>query len=216
MAQTRRSKSVARSAAREARREFPSELPRQPTLDAYQNFMTRTGLGTDNLNSYGGYSYFPITRLRIILDFAYRSSWICRTGVEAVAEDMTREGFTLGSEMDPAESADIYAAFNEEFAVWDKLAETITWARLYGGAGAYIMIDGQKPETPLRVETVGKDSFCGLLPLDRWLVDPSLTDLVTDQRSLDFGSRSITKRLVIHHSHPQQRYTIPASFGSTG
>jgi phage-related protein (TIGR01555 family) len=26
-----------------------------------------------------------------------------------------------------------------------------------------------------------------LLPLDRWLVDPSLTDLVTDQRSLDYG-----------------------------
>jgi phage-related protein (TIGR01555 family) len=188
MAQTQRSKSVARSARRERNRELPTEIPRRTTTrDAYQNFMTRTGMGTDNLNSYGSYGYYPITRLRIILDFAYRSSWICRTGVEAVAEDMTREGFTLGSDMDPTERGDIEAAFNEEFAIWDKLAETITWARLYGGAGAFIMIDGQDPKTPLRKDTIAKDSFCGLLPLDRWLVDPSLTDLVTDQRSLDYG-----------------------------
>ena len=189
MAQTQRSKSVARAAARERRREFPAEMPRSQTVtrDTYQNFMTRTGMGTDNLNSYGTYGYYPITRLRIILDFAYRSSWICRTGVEAVAEDMTREGFTLGSDMDPTERGDIEAAFNEEYAIWDKLAETITWARLYGGAGAFIMIDGQDPKTPLRAETVAKGSFCGLLPLDRWLVDPSLTDLVTDQRHLDYG-----------------------------
>jgi hypothetical protein len=190
MAQTQRSKSVARAARREAARPLPSELPtrsQMTTRDTYQNFMTRTGMGTDNLNSYGSYGYYPITRLRIILDFAYRSSWICRTGVEAVAEDMTREGFTLGSDMDPTERGDIEAAFNEEFAVWDKLAETITWARLYGGAGAFIMIDGQDPKTPLRKDTIAKNSFCGLLPLDRWLVDPSLTDLVTDQRSLDYG-----------------------------
>ena len=188
MAQTQR-RNLSRAAKREAAREFPANLPRANavTKDTYQNFMTRTGMGTDNLNSYGTYGYYPITRLRIILDFAYRSSWICRTGVEAVAEDMTREGFTLGSDMDPTERGDIESAFNEEFAVWDKLAETITWARLYGGAGAFIMIDGQDPSTPLREETVDKGSFCGLLPLDRWLVDPSLTDLVTDQRSLDYG-----------------------------
>src|SRR5215467_14904043 len=168
----RTTKSVARSARREQNREFPASLPRRPTIDSYQNFMTRTGQGTDNLNSYGSYGYYPITRLRIILDFAYRSSWICRTGVEAVAEDMTREGFTLGSDMDPDERSEIESAFNEEFAIWDKLAETITWARLYGGAGAFIMIDGQDPKTPLRVETIDKGSFCGLLPLDRWLVDP--------------------------------------------
>jgi hypothetical protein len=189
MARTQRSKSVAGAARREAARPFPSEVTRSQTItrDTYQNFMTRTGMGTDNLNSYGTYGYYPITRLRIILDFAYRSSWICRTGVEAVAEDMTREGFTLGSDMDPTERGDIEAAFNEEFAIWDKLAETITWARLYGGAGAFIMIDGQDPKTPLRKDTIAKNSFCGLLPLDRWLVDPSLTDLVTDQRSLDYG-----------------------------
>lgn len=159
----------------------------QRTLDSYQNFVTHTGFGTDNPNSFGGYGFYPITRLRIILDWAFRSSWVCRVACEAVAEDMTREGFDLGSEIDPDDSQEIYAAFDQHFAIWDRLAEAITWSRLYGGAGLYVMIDGQKPETPLRSETVGPNQFMGVLPLDRWLVQPSLNELVTEPTSPSFG-----------------------------
>jgi hypothetical protein len=157
------------------------------TADSYQNMVSHTGFGTDNVNSFGGYGFFPITRLRIILDWAFRSSWVCRVACEAVAEDMTREGFDLGSEIDPDDAQELYGAFDQQHAIWDRLAEAITWSRLYGGAGAYVMIDGQKPETPLRSETVGPNQFLGILPLDRWLVQPSLNDLVTDRTSLDFG-----------------------------
>jgi phage-related protein (TIGR01555 family) len=177
-------KSVARSAKRERNRQFPTKLA---TADSYQNLATRTGMGAGSQNDFATYSFYPITRLRIVLDFAYRSSWICRAAVEAVAEDMTREGFDLGSDLDPKHTEQIHTAFGDEFMLWDRLCETIGYARLYGGAGAYIMIDGQKPDTPLRLDTIGKDSFCGLLALDRWLVEPSLTRLVTDQRSPDFG-----------------------------
>jgi len=186
---------------RRAEAERAQPVPRQPirhaaeqkvafaqkTLDSYQNFVTHTGFGTDNANSYGGYGFYPITRLRIILDWAFRSSWVCRVACEAVAEDMTREGFDLGSELDPDDAQELYAAFDQHYAIWDRLAETITWSRLYGGAGAYLMIDGQKPETELRPQTVGPDQFSGLLPLDRWLVQPSLNELVTDKTSADFG-----------------------------
>ena len=48
------------------------------------------------------------------------------------------------------------------------------------GAIAVMLIDGQDMRTPLRLETVGKDQFRGLLVLDRWLVEPELSDLVTD------------------------------------
>jgi len=159
----------------------------QRSLDSYQNFVTHVGHGTDNANSYGGYGFYPITRLRIILDWAFRSSWVCRVACEAVAEDMTREGFDLGSEIDPDAAQILYAAFDQHYAIWDRLAETITWSRLYGGAGAYVMIDGQNPETPLRPETVGPHQFSGILPLDRWLVQPSLNELVTDKAATDFG-----------------------------
>jgi uncharacterized protein len=186
---------------RAAERERAEPVPRQPirhaaeqkvafaqkTLDSYQNFVTHTGMGTENANSYGGYGFFPITRLRIILDWAFRSSWVCRVACEAVAEDMTREGFDLGSEIDPDDTQELYAAFDQTYAIWDRMAEAITWSRLYGGAGAYVMIDGQKPETPLRPETVGPGQFLGILPLDRWLVQPSLNELVTDAKSPNFG-----------------------------
>src|SRR3974377_2231131 len=61
----------------------------QKTLDSYQNIISHTGFGTDNVSSYGSYGFYPITRLRIILDWAFRSSWVCRVACEAVAEDMT-------------------------------------------------------------------------------------------------------------------------------
>jgi hypothetical protein len=188
---------IERAAARERAEPVPAQPLRhaaeqkvafaQKTLDSYQNFVSHTGFGTDNVNSFGGYGFYPITRLRIILDWAFRSSWVCRVACEAVAEDMTREGFDLGSEIDPDASQEIYAAFDQTYAVWDRLAEAITWSRLYGGAGIYIMIDGQKPDTPLRPETVGPDQFTGLLPLDRWLVQPTLNELVTDKASASFG-----------------------------
>jgi hypothetical protein len=188
---------IERAAARERAEPVPTHPIRhaaeqnvsysQRTTDSYQNFITHTGFGTDNANSFGGYGFYPITRLRIILDWAFRSSWVCRVACEAVAEDMTREGFDLGSELDPDEAQQLYGAFDQQYSLWDRFAETITWSRLYGGAGAYVMIDGQKPDTPLRPETVGPDMFDGLLPLDRWLVQPSLNDLVTDRHSIDFG-----------------------------
>lgn len=189
MAQSTRTKSLARSVRREARKAPPKVTLREQTrtLDAFQNLAARTGFGADNQLSFGTYGYFPITKMRATLDFAYRSSWVCRAACQVIAEDMTKNGFDLGSDIDPEQIDIINQGFNKDWFLWDKLRETIQWARLYGGAGAFIMIDGAKPEEPLDFNKIGKDSFCGLLPLDRWLVDPSVGDLVTDQRSPNFG-----------------------------
>lgn len=122
-----------------------------------------------------------------MLDMAYRGSWICRMAVRAIADDMTREGISLGSDLDPEIVDKMYTAFNKKFYIWDKLTEAIGWGRLYGGGGAIILIDGQDMSKPLRIDTVAPGQFCGLLPVDRWMVDPSLFDLVTDIRSQDLG-----------------------------
>ncbi|MDR8252560.1 DUF1073 domain-containing protein, partial [Acinetobacter baumannii] len=68
----------------------------------------------------------------------------------------------------------------DSLQVWDKINETIRWSRLYGGAIAVMLIDGQNVSTPLNVNTIGKDQFKGLLVLDRWMVLPDLQDLVTE------------------------------------
>jgi len=179
------------------------------TNDAFQNFAARLGIGTDNQSSYGGYGFNPITRNRMMLDLAYRGSWICRMAVRAIADDMTREGITLGSDLDPQLVDIMYTAFNKKFFIWDKLTEALSWGRLYGGGGAIILIDGQDMEKPLRIDTVAPGQFCGLLPVDRWMVDPSLFDLVTDLKSQDLGlpkyynvihDAPAAPRQKIHHS----------------
>jgi uncharacterized protein len=44
-----------------------------------------------------------------------------------------------------------------------------------------MLVDGQNLATPLRIETVGKAApFRGLQTLDRWQLEPSLNDLVTE------------------------------------
>jgi len=203
MARTR-TKSVVRAARREANKVEQATQNAQPenttrTHDAFVNFAARLGLGTDNQSSYGGYSFTPITRNRMMLDLAYRGSWICRMAVRAIADDMTREGITLGSDLGPELTDVMYTAFNKKFMIWDKLTEAISWGRLYGGAGAIILISGQDMSSPLKIETVGPGQFCGILPVDRWMVDPALFDLVTDLKSPDLG---LPKYYTVVHDAP--------------
>jgi phage-related protein (TIGR01555 family) len=149
------------------------------TTDSIQNFLTRTGHGTGNLNDGAKYGFNPVTRNRLLMEWTYRGSWIAGRAVDCVAKDMTREGIELKSTVTP----DQLQAFDKEISrlqIWKQLCATIKWSRLYGGALAFMMIDGQDQSTPLRIETLRKGQFKGLLPLDRWVVQPSLQNLVSD------------------------------------
>ncbi len=153
--------------------------------DSFTNFLARTGYGTVNQASGATYSFDYISRNRVQLEAMYRSSWIVGQAVDVIAEDMTRAGITHESDMPPEDKAKIDAAF-ERMQLWDKLCDTIKWSRLYGGAIAVLLIDGQRMSEPFRPETVEPGQFKGLLPLDRWLVVPSLTQLV-QELGPDFG-----------------------------
>ena len=148
------------------------------TVDSVQNFIARVGLGTPNQAAATTYGPSPISRNRLQLEYAYRSSWICRQVVDAPAEDMTRAGIDIETK-DPKDGEVLQKAM-QRLAIWPKKRETIQWSRLYGGAIGVIMIDGQDEKTPLRPETVGKNAFKGILPLDRWSVQPSFTDLISE------------------------------------
>lgn len=148
--------------------------------DSFQNFVARVGLGTANQSSAATYGFNPITRNRTLLEWMYRGSWICGITVDAVADDMTRAGIEFTGDLDPTSIDNLHAAMNAK-GIWQAVNNAAKWGRLYGGAIAVMLIDGQKPETPLRWETVGRDAFKGLLVLDRWMVQPSLSVLIKDQ-----------------------------------
>jgi phage-related protein (TIGR01555 family) len=149
------------------------------TRDSFQNFAMGLGIGTNNPSTGNTYGFNPVTRVRTELEWAYRGSWVAGVAVDVIADDMTREGVDVTGEMDPDEVKLI-----EERAVtlkiWSRINQTIKWSRLYGGCIAVLLIDGADYSKPLRMETVGPDQFKGLLVLDRWMIGPSLEDLVTE------------------------------------
>lgn len=150
-----------------------------PTLDSFVNFAHKLGMGADNAMSQSSYGFNPISRNKTLLEWIHRGSWIGGLAVDVVADDMTRAGIEYTSELEP-DHAEVMDKMINSLNIWGSIGETIRWGRLYGGCIAIALIDGQDMRTPLRLETVGPGDFKGLLVLDRWMLDPVTTDLVTE------------------------------------
>jgi uncharacterized protein len=178
-----------------------------PSADSFTNFAYKLGIGADNPLTSAGYGFNPITRIRTLLEWIHRGSWLGGVAVDTIADDMTRAGVSIKGEMQPQDISKIEAAA-ARVQFWPKLNETLKWARLYGGCLAVFMVEGQNYATPLRVETIGKGQFKGLLVLDRWMVEPSLARLVMEEGN-DIGlpefydvtaDAPALRRMRIHHS----------------
>lgn len=147
--------------------------------DSFQNMAARMGYGSGNLTDGSRYTIDFLSKNRQLLDSMYRSSWICGKAVDSVAEDMTKRGVEINSQIEPGQIDELQRSW-KQLKLWEAVTTTIKWGRLYGGAVAVHLIDGQDFNTPLRPETVKRDQYKGLLALDRWQVQPSLTNVVTE------------------------------------
>jgi len=204
-------KSLARTAlkADEAARKSASSGPLLGaiTADSFVNFAHKLGVGADSPLSSATYGYNPITRNRTLLEWIHRGSWLGGVAIDLIADDMTRAGVDFVTEIAP-EEAEVIEAEATNLGVWESTSECIQWGRLYGGCIGVLLIDGQDMKTPLRLETVGKGKFKGVLPLDRWQIEPSLNDLVTDfgphmglpKYYTVLASAPALRGVVVHHS----------------
>jgi phage-related protein (TIGR01555 family) len=149
------------------------------TGDAFQNFALNIGLGTNNALSASSYGFNPITRIRTLLDWIHRGSWLGGIAIDLLADDMTRGGVEILTVEDPQAVEKMQQGLSR-LRIFPEIADNIKWANLYGGSIAVILIDEQDPSTPLRIEAVGRNKFKGLTVFDRWMVEPSLQNLVTE------------------------------------
>lgn len=149
------------------------------TVDSFVNFAAKLGIGADNIMSNSQYAFNPITRNRILLEWMYRGSWVTGVAVDLIADDMTRAGVDMKTDLQPQDQERLDEAV-VELDIWSKINEAIKWGRLYGGSIAVLMIDGQDPRTPLNMNSIGPGQFKGIAVFDRWQVEPSLEDLVTE------------------------------------
>lgn len=156
-----------------------------PTNDSFENVSAHLGIGqqVDSMAAQATYGLNPITRMRTRLEWMYRGSWLVGQAVDCVAEDMTRAGIDISTAVGPDAIATLQGGF-EGRLVWQSLNDLIKWGRLYGGAIAVHLVDGQDMSTPLLTSRVTRGQYRGLVVLDRWSVNPSLT-----QRVQEFGPR---------------------------
>lgn len=183
------------------------------TTDGYDNFLSRVGLNNDNLLSGGTYEFNLITRNRVLLEAAYRGSWIAGRVIDSVADDMTRAGVDITTK--GTEDLQLFHRAMTRLQIWQSLRNTIAWGRLYGGAVAVMQISGQKLDTPLDPTTVAKGQFKGLAVYDRWMLNPVLSpvieegpeiglpkfyQIVNSLQSYDPTADTATGQVTVHHS----------------
>ncbi|CDG92085.1 DUF1073 domain-containing protein [Xenorhabdus bovienii] len=149
------------------------------TADGYNNFTAKLGGYTSNIQTGGTYLPGYISRNRVQIEFAYRSSFLVGAAVDAMADDMTRKGISISSRMKPDAKGQL-EKFWEDVGLWDELNNTLKWSRLYGGALLVLLIDGQDMATELNPDTIREGQFKGVMCLDRWMVKPSDSDLIND------------------------------------
>ena len=177
--------------------------------DAFTNSLARIGFSQPNVIN--GTSY-PITRLSRnynLMNSLYRDSWICRRVIDTIANDMFKNWIELTSSITPEEMKKVEKLIRVS-RVRQKLLEAVKWSRLYGGAAAIIMIDGDEDrlDEPLELEHIMPGDFKGLIVVDRWSGITPLLELVDDLSSPDYGlpkyyqfsTEQTGESLKVHHS----------------
>lgn len=158
------------------------------TNDAFSNPLARLGIGTPNLLEYTEYTKTNFTADYNTITALYRENWIVGRIVDIVAEDMVKNWYSIKSQISP-ESKKKISRLEAKTGVRAKVLEGLKWGRLYGGAAAIIVIEGQEDmlDQPLNYDLIMPGSFKGLIIVDRWSgISPS-SELVENLNDPDFG-----------------------------
>jgi phage-related protein (TIGR01555 family) len=111
-------------------------------LDFFANVAARTGFGSPNLTEAAEYPLVRFTFNYWNLISLYEGSWIARRIIDTPASDMVRAWPKITSDIDPKDLTKIDRALRRTNAK-NNLLTAMVWGRLFGGAGALIVIKGQ-------------------------------------------------------------------------
>lgn len=130
-------------------------------VDSFKNLVANLGTGRDKAAS-GAYYMTRLTDEQ--LQTAYRSAWLPRKIVEIPAKDATRRWRNWQAENDQITAIE---AEEKRLKLQQKVCEALIKARLYGGAGIYIGVKGDRdPSLPLDPDSLSKGGieFLSVLP----------------------------------------------------
>lgn len=191
------------------RKRKPAQAKSTPTKDAFQNPFSRMGLFMPNPLETTEYPLTRFTRDWQTINSLYRSHWVVRRIIDVIPEDMMKNGYQVISQIAPDQLKRIDTC-DRRTHTSRKILEGLKWGRLYGGAGALVMLDGQEDmlDQPLSYDAIMPGSYKGLLVLDRWSGIMPESELVENADDPDFGmpkfytitSDSMERGVRVHHS----------------
>ena len=158
-------------------------------FDFFSNQLARTGAGTSSLEN--GTSY-DITRWTLnywAVISMFETSWVARRIVEAPAQDIIKTWPNILGEIDPKDLDRMSRAIRKTNTK-SQMLEALIWGRLFGGAGALIVIKGHENELdqPLDLDDIQVGAYKGLSVFDRWSGITPSTEICDDiERPLDVG-----------------------------
>lgn len=164
-------------------------LDRTSAMDYFTNQAARSGFGTPALSEGTQYELIRFSYNYWELITLYRNHWISRRIVDTPAKDMVRAWPKIISDIDPEEIKKINQVIRRTLTK-SKILTTMQWGRLFGGAGALIIIDGHedKLDEPLDLDDIPLGSFKGVIPFDRWSgINPASTVSTDFDRPTDFA-----------------------------
>jgi phage-related protein (TIGR01555 family) len=157
--------------------------------DMFTNAAARQGFGTPSLGQGANYELVRLSYDYWQLITLYRNHWISRRIVEVPAQDMVKAWPKLTSEVEPKDLDRIDRVLRKTNTK-NNVLTALTWARLFGGSGGLMVIDGQENELdqPLDLDSIKIGGYKGIIPFDRWAGISPLGDVCTDiNRPLDFN-----------------------------
>ena len=156
-------------------------------MDAFSNPLFRLGYNSQSPIEATDYPLTRMTNNYQLLNSLYRSNWVVQNVVQIIPDDMLREWFNV-SGLTPEDSVSVERTLRTT-RVRERLSDGLRWGRLYGGAGALILIKGQDGllDKPLDLDSVLPGTFAGLYVFDRWSGIAPSSEIVTDMGDPDFG-----------------------------
>lgn len=137
--------------------------------DAFTNPAARMGYDTPSVAESTDYTLVRWSLNYWLMVTLFRNHWIARKGVEIPAADACKAWPHLKCSLTPEQVHQFERTLNRTLTKI-KIKRAITWARLYGGAGALMVIDGHenKLDEPLELEDINPNTYKGLIVFDRW------------------------------------------------
>jgi hypothetical protein len=158
--------------------------------DAFSNPIARMGFDTPSVAESVDYTLVRWSLNYWLMITLFRNHWIARKGVEIPAADACKAWPRLKCSLTPDEIKQFDRTLRR-LLVPSKIKRAVTWARLFGGAGALMVIKGHEDrlDEPLELDNVNPGTFQGLIVFDRWSgisPKPGISTNIRDPRT--FGT----------------------------